>query len=261
MVLILTGTFKPQDNKLSNIINIDDRIRQYKNSLEFYIKQSKFKKIVLVDNSNYKVYMNDINKLAISYNKKFELIQFNGDYNNIVLKGKGYGEGEMIKYCIQNSKLFKDEDYFIKITGRLIVKNINKIYSSINQKMNYFNADDILGIISKRIDTRFYATRIEDYKKYLINSYQYVEDYNKYYIEHVFYDVIKDKKINHRSFIFYPIIKGISGSTGVVYRGNRSNKKSILALFNMYSIKDNCINKIKIKVITHIRKMINIFKN
>lgn len=55
----------------------------------------------------------------------------------------------------------------IIIAAYNIEKYIEKcLISAINQKMNYFNADDILGIISKRIDTTFYAIRIRYYKKY-----------------------------------------------------------------------------------------------
>lgn len=152
----------------------------------------------------------------------------------------------------------KNEDYFIKITGRLIVKNINKIFLTLNKNINYFNTDDILGLISKRIDTRFYFVKISDYKEYLMKSYMNVYDDKGYYLEHVFYNVLKEKNIKHRCFYIYPKFEGVSGSTGKIY--NSSNigvniKNDILAFLNMFSVDGTYLNKYKVGCVKLLRNL------
>ena len=53
MILIITGTIKPQKSNLAKINNEFERLEQYKKSLRFYIEKSKFKKILFIDNSNF----------------------------------------------------------------------------------------------------------------------------------------------------------------------------------------------------------------
>ena len=60
--------------------------------------------------------------LAKQNNITLEVISFMGDIRQMK-KGKGYGEGEIIRYTVC-SLLMKECKYFIKSTGRLKIKNI-----------------------------------------------------------------------------------------------------------------------------------------
>ncbi len=43
------------------------------------------------------------------------------------MEKKGYGEGEIISYALNNSKYLKNSESFYKLTGGLTVENINDV--------------------------------------------------------------------------------------------------------------------------------------
>lgn len=53
---------------------------------------------------------------------------FQGDVDAVRMKGKGYGEGEILAYLYENSSIMQRSRYYYKITGRLTINNIDKIH-------------------------------------------------------------------------------------------------------------------------------------
>lgn len=125
-VLIITGCIQPNPN-IPYLILKDStvRLRQYINCIEFYILNSCFDIIIFGENSAY--FYNDkiLKEMAFSKRKEFEWLSFLGDQDMVLKRGKGYGEGEIIKYVLLNSKFKSDITCFFKVTGRLQVVNSN----------------------------------------------------------------------------------------------------------------------------------------
>ena len=211
-VLLVTGCISP-DSKVPflELKDNEERRKQYVKSLRYYIKHTNAKKIVYCDNSNQK-YIPKLKKEASECNKQFEWVSFLGDTKKCLEKGKGYGEGEIIEYALKNSKLLKEASYFIKVTGRVIIKNYNILVRFMNKNNTYFLRNS-----ADNIDTKFYGMSINNYKNFFMHSYNYVDDKNDKYLEHVFSDVIKDKSIAISDFIVFPNSVGVSGSTGEKY--------------------------------------------
>ena len=109
-VLIITGCIQPNPN-IPYLILKDStvRLRQYINCIEFYILNSCFDIIIFGENSAY--FYNDkiLKEMAFSKRKEFEWLSFLGDQDMVLKRGKGYGEGEIIKYVLltQTSHLNK----------------------------------------------------------------------------------------------------------------------------------------------------------
>jgi len=225
--ILLTATITPNINTPYTVL-LDSQIRekQYIKTLKKIIEETNFEDIIFCENSNY-VFMDEFNELKILAsirNKNLELLSFEGNTAETIKRGKGYGEGELIKYALFNSKLLKDEsEDFFKLTGRLFIENINTILKEkeknifLRYKPRY-----------KAVDTRFFKSNIKFYKDNLINLYEKVDDSNLIYLEHCFYNKIK--KFDLPSFKCYPIFLGNSGSTGEEYKKNKE-----LFIMNIYN--------------------------
>jgi len=126
-----------------------------------------------------------------------------------------------MSYCLQNSVLLRESDYFVKVTGRLIVKNINHFVRKAKENQFYFFPLFIRQ--TGFIDTRFYATPKHIYEEYFLNVYLNTRDSEGRYLETVFYDAYRENKLykNYIGIFFSPDFLGTSGSNGIDYHYNR----------------------------------------
>jgi hypothetical protein len=200
------------------ITDLQERLQQYLDSLEYAINHySEVNHIVFCENTNYQHDFSDLQKKAEQNGKTLEILTFSGDYEKIQQKGKGYGEGEIIKYALENSKILAQSDCFYKLTGRLMVENMGKIIRSTKSE----NAFVFSSLFEKKercfyAKTAFYKVSTEFYKQNLLNAYLEVDDTQHRYLEHVFYE--KLLKFPIKSFIAYPNLAGISGTSGTSYQ-------------------------------------------
>ena len=121
----------PREVPFLEINDYNVRLNQYLEAIEFYIKYTKVKDIAFVENSNFTYDYSDVYDLAKNHNKNIEILAFEGDHKKTSEYGKGYGEGEIIKYFYINSELLKRHGYFIKVTGRFKLLNIDEILKSL----------------------------------------------------------------------------------------------------------------------------------
>lgn len=216
IVLLITGCIAPDSSqKYLELKDIDERLKQYIDSIMFYIQESNFQKIVFCENSNTKFDISEICKAAKIKNKIFEFISFQGNANETVLHGKGYGEGEIIDYALNHSELLTNSLRFAKVTGRLIIRNIDAITNQLDRSdnANYFFAD-IYRI--KAIDTRFFVSTKIFYNNHLRSTYKQTDNSSRKAIEDLFYEQLKNER-EYRCFKKYPRFDGKSGGNGRNY--------------------------------------------
>ena len=238
MLILLTGCVRPSDKVYClNVKSVEERLDHYKRSIDFWLTKTNVDKIVFCDNSNY-IFddQNYFEELAFKNQKQIEFLTFQGDIASTEKYGKGYGEGEIIKYFIENSKLLENEEGFYKITGRLYIKNFNSINKHVKKHINYFNKPYLNS--KNLVDTRFFKVNIADYKNLFIDAYKLVNDIKGKWLEHVFYEVIKTNNLYVKSFDVFPKIIGCSGSTGVIYEEKfyRYWLKNILLKLKYYQV-------------------------
>lgn len=119
LTLLLTACINPGDMPNNILTNIIERETQYINALKFYLDNTPFK-VVFIENT-----LHDCSSQFGNYIKagRLEYITFNGNTYNKTL-GKGFGEGQIIKYGFETSKLLNEAQNIMKITGRLQLSNI-----------------------------------------------------------------------------------------------------------------------------------------
>lgn len=262
MVLLITGAITPAKNiSKTTLTDANARKEQYLSALKATIdmlspNSQADKKVKSVgenvaqntvtnnisicycDNSNpERIIFNDVEKYAKEKNIALEILGFQGDVEKISYHGKGYGEGEITKYAMENSVLIKNDNYFLKLTGRLLIDNMASIAQNISNNKMYFNIPNH----TRRdiCDTRLYAMPVELYKNYFMDAYNKVNDDKGYYLEHAFSDVIKENKLVTYNFPKYPLYNGVSGSAGMKYTYSlwKSSIKNILSGMQFYRFK------------------------
>ena len=170
-------------------------------------------KIIFCENTGFVYDYAFLFELAKKYGKNLEVITFQGNYQLITKQGKGYGEGEIIKYVLDNSKLFIGSVCFVKLTGRLIVENFDKIIRSSKDDLNYFFLPSLFRLKKDRfLPSVFYKVNTQFFLNYMKDAYLDVNDSNNYKLEHAYF--MKVYQHSPRYFKYYPYISGQSGSNG-----------------------------------------------
>lgn len=238
MLVIVTGTIQPESN-IGHLIVRDtkERLQQYVDGIQFLIESKAFSKIVFCENSGYGTReLEVLESKAHRENIQLELLSFVGNKEQMIIHGKGYGEGEIMQYVFEHSQLVKDEKTFVKITGRMKIINIKKIVSCLKDGKTYFNIPN--RTIREFYDTRIYAMPTEQFRNNFLHKYVEVMDEEGHYLEHVYTEILKENMISVRNFPRYPRIVGISGSTGSVYTYTewKCRIKDVIGLFGGYRV-------------------------
>lgn len=221
-ILLLTGCINPNGMPFTSLTNSSVRQVQYIHSINYYIHNTSFP-IVFVENSN-----TDVSHIfhPSLLNSRIEFLTFCG--NKKKDKGKGYGEAEIIEHALLYSKIIASTNKqccIIKITGRLIIKNIKELicnhypFQGHNNIVVSYNSDFSFA------DSRVIVAPFNFYIAFLKNKEQ-INDFNKIYFENVLSDSIKQvKEYHYYPFYSEPQIIGMSGSTGEEYLPYKNNHK------------------------------------
>lgn len=122
-VLLLTACINPNGMSYTVLQQIDIRRRQYEKALRWYLEHTPYR-IVMAENTNSSI------DTDLKDNNRVEYITFEGN-NYSKEKGKGYGEALIIKEAMKQSQWLKDALLIVKITGRLIVENIQNVINEV----------------------------------------------------------------------------------------------------------------------------------
>lgn len=257
-VLLMTATINIGGTYKVKITNAQERLFQYICSLLSWIKYSGVSKIVFCENSGFKYDYSSIKELAKSENKLLDVIVFSGNDDSSIY-GKGYGEGKILEYALQNSSVLQDRNINIyKVTGRNFISNFNDICRAHRDDDNVFkipawttghktrriNVDELKKLpfnIKREYDyikhthrsrifhdannnasTLFFKCNLKYFRDNLLHIYKYVHDDMGFFLEHAYYYALKGKNI--KQFMIEPVVIGKGGTHGVVYEGGDFKK-------------------------------------
>lgn len=240
IVGIVTGTIRPASQMGQLVVRDEkERLEQYLQGLRPLIESEAFSKLIFAENSNYGGdIFEGLQQSAEEHQTNLEYLSFQGNAEQACIHGKGYGEGEIMKYVFQHSELLKNEPYFVKITGRLQIDNIARLTSRLKKSGTYFNIPNP----TRRdiYDTRIYAMPVKQFEEYFENEYERVMDRDGVFLEHVYTGILRDNNIYVSNFPLYPRIRGISGSGGLAYDYTewKCKVKDLLCKMNYYKVKE-----------------------
>lgn len=140
------------------------------------------------------------------------------------LYGKGYGEGEIIRFALTHSAYLKDASCFTKCTAKLWVANYQKCMLQWNNKFlfkAYFsNVFSLKPSKLEYIDTRFYMIDKTIYMNFFSNAHLLANGSNKVIIEEEFLRIVLQEKFSHILFRDPPVICGVGGGSGLYYKNS-----------------------------------------
>ena len=219
-ILILTACIKPIDIPFLERKSEIERLEDYKKTFIKWCKNKLIDKIIFIENSGYDLSF-FLNKAKSFQNKKIEIISVN--LNNTYDKklGKGYGEYLCLKEIENQSNLFKESKYFIKVTGRYYVKNYVKFFNEFFKKKS-----DIFVCMKDNLtyaDSHIFAGTNHFFSNYLLSSIAKTNDTKGVFMEHrlsksVLLGICDDLKFDH--FTIYPDISGIIGTNNKKFKNN-----------------------------------------
>ena len=238
VVLIITACIQPNMNQRYLVLkDVSERLFQYLSCIEYYIAESPFCNIVFCDNSNYSIIERDalVHKAKLK-GKNLEMLSFMGN-SDLVAKysTKGIGEDEIMDYVLTNSVLASQAKTFFKVTGRLLITNLQDLVKDIHYGCNYFLRD--MYSDTRSLDTRFYAMDMVCYNQLLHRCYERVNDYDMSY-ERAFFLLIRG---NYLPFRRYPRFVGRSSGVGIDYGSEPKIKLKVLDTMCGYGIFNNSI--------------------
>lgn len=210
---------------LTKLIDTEERIRLTIASIGEWLRLSPEINIVLCDGSGF-----DFSHIIKEYYPAahIESLFFENNAKLVSIYGKGFGEGEIIKYALENSEILKCSAAFSKCTSKLWVNNYFKYIEDWDGLFlcdcNFSNLKKFNSIKLKSVDTRFYVVKKEFYLDNLLYAYKDVRDQKGYYLEHSFCDIIIRTKIKNFISTIPLEINGISGSSAFAYRGSVQQK-------------------------------------
>jgi hypothetical protein len=234
-VLLTSCVMPPQDMTRLVITNSNERLEQYLEAIKFYINNTNYN-IVVVDNSNFDYTkhfcLNDNN-----YQNRIEFLAFDGS-NFDSSRGKGFGEMLIIQHALKKSKFINEKSVIVKVTGRIIVENINDIVNiylrkGISNNLVFANVKYNL----KFLNSVFFIAPFYFYENFFLNKISLVNDKQGVYFEHVLLDSIKEWVLKNNKFFQIPIptnYKGFSGTSGHKLDDIGTKSKYVLMMKSIY---------------------------
>lgn len=216
--VLLTSSVVAMDTS----VNLKDeklRIFHTLESIEKWLDISPKNKYVLCDGSGF-----DFSSLVLDCfpDAEIECIFFDNDPALIKEHGKGYGEGEIIRYALEHSKTLKQSQWFAKCTAKLWVDNFLQCTQEWNEKFlcqAFFS--DVFSIKTtqiKYLDTRFYLVNKSFYQAHFSDAHADVGGIEGVSIENKFLDIAVHERLNHFIFSVPPVICGVGGGSGKYYK-------------------------------------------
>lgn len=231
--LVLTAAIEVKNKSLVKRNNTATRLNDYKMSLKKWLtKQTSIKKIVFVDNSGYPLdeLRGIVNKYN-TYNKEVEFLSYVAESQPNV--DKSHYELMQIKYALDHSQLLRGSEYFVEVSGRQFINNIDTIVKALpgslhvigefSENFSYLETDIII------FNREFYQKEIFDYALKISldttrKDYLYLE---RQYARAILRSIEKDYQ--WYPFPYEPVMVGFGGTNNT--RFLRTRRKSLWRTF------------------------------
>lgn len=152
-----------------------------------------------------------------------ECIHFHNDTSQVQRYGRGYGEGEIVRYALDHSQLISEAGCFAKCTAKLWVSNFLQCIGDWNG--HFLCKGVFLDVFSPfrptrlaYVDTRFYVASLPYYRQHLLEAHRNVRKTSEHGLEECFLEVLQGHEMQHVMFKVAPVIYGIGGGIGRAYR-------------------------------------------
>ena len=231
--ILLTSSVIAQD---ADVTLADPELRKKLtlDSVEHWLNLDASLQIVICDGSDYD-FSTDVHRRFPK--ASIETLHFKNELKLINYYGRGYGEGEIIKFALQHSKAIKAAQCFAKCSAKLWVDNYLECLEQWNGELACKGVFNNAFSIRKTpeldyIDTRFYICSMQFYNEKLANAHLSINRAAGIGLEQCFHNILQINNIKGMLFYIYPIIQGVGGGTGKAYKTSKTRiYKEYLKMF------------------------------
>lgn len=223
--ILLTSSVVAHDTGVA-LSDTSERLRLTLESLEQWLKFDLRLRIVLCDGSSFDFSNIVSEKFPLA---EIECLHFENKQDLVQKYGRGYGEGEIVRYALANSKFIADSGCFAKCSSKLWVENFAQCISGWNGSILCKGVfSNVFSLFNKTtlsyIDTRFYIASCTTYKKHFENVHFQIKKDHGHSLEECFKDVFMEFKLEKILFNTPPVICGVGGGTGTYYKNSPTRK-------------------------------------
>lgn len=211
--ILLTGTIQPLKVFSLGRIDVETREKDYYNAICQWLKKGV--PVVFCESSGYA--SERISALGKAHTH-FEFLQYK-DETDLSEKGKGYGEYLVMQHAFAHSKFIGEAEFIVKVTGRLFVKNFDRLLKSIGSKE--FDVASALELTLKWADSRLFIFRRSFYTENFVPFGGSINDKQRFVFERALACGIHDALSKNKTWEplpFFPVYKGYSGTFNYRYR-------------------------------------------
>jgi hypothetical protein len=214
-ILITTAISAPANTPALRMTDSNMRSITTKAAIYFWVGQGQ-KRLVICDATGTNVL--DAQELAAirTQGVNIEQLSYQQDGALLAQRGKGYAEGQLIKFGVQNSQLLRQSEYFFKCTGKIFCRNFAAIADLIarNNIGNMFWRLFENSLVDRNlVDARFFYTSCADFQRLILPAYEQATETRilEYHLS-VGLDSLS------RGTSFRPQLSGFSGALGTQYQ-------------------------------------------
>jgi hypothetical protein len=203
VTIILTGTIRPNVEMVARA-DVDQRMEDYRSCILFYLENTKAP-ILFAENSGFDPSSSPLFQPLLDHPRfRWESIEPHSDFS----KGKGFQEFYTLDQLVDGNLC---GDYFIKVTGRYLVRNVASLIAKMSAPM-HIDLHQKAGVAI----TGFFGVETSFYRDHFYGKYAEANDAEGRFIEHVLFDTIRKEKLEKSTELLpeNAQYEGISGSHG-----------------------------------------------
>ncbi len=220
--ILITSSITPHDPGVQ-LSDPQQRLFHAMESIAQWVRVAPGSRLILCDGSNF-----DFRPIVEEKfpHMEIECLSFENNHAKILTHGRGYGEGEIIKFALEHSVFLRSTAAFAKCSSKLWVENYpeclrhfqgNCLFSGV-----FKNTFSILKSVEMiQVDTRFYIVRNDFYRNNLIDAHHEISLATGFGLEDSFHRALIDSKQEGYLFTTPPVIMGVGGGTGKYYKAGR----------------------------------------
>ncbi|MFN4360472.1 MAG: hypothetical protein ACK4F4_07070 [Hylemonella sp.] len=217
--VLLTSSVVVHDTGVA-LRDTDERLRLTLESVGEWLRVDPELQLVICDGSGFD-FSESVRQRYPS--AKVECLFFQNDPEAVRLLGRGYGEGEIVRYAIEHSHLIAQAGCFAKCTAKLWVENYRDCLAEWDGRLClkgvFLDAFSLFRPTTLAyIDTRFYIAEVRMYRELLLEAHSRVDKDQNYGLEEAFRDAVFATGLTGVLWRTPPVIEGVGGGIGVSYR-------------------------------------------
>jgi hypothetical protein len=217
--ILLTSSVVAHDTGVA-LKNTQERIQLTLESIQAWLSIEPTLRLVVCDGSRY-----DFSATVTQHfpEAAIECLHFDNPQDLVRLHGRGYGEGEIVRYAINHSRFIAEAGCFAKCTSKLWVENFLECAAGWQDglRLKAVFLDVFAPLRPTRlayIDTRFYIVSCTAYRQYFQDAHFQIRKNEGHGLEECFRDIFLEQGFRGALFTVPPVICGVGGGTGVSYR-------------------------------------------